>query len=88
MIRLVDIIINNKLRFGYDIGKGFVVGVEEMLQQYERLSSILPHKSITRELRKRAEDSRLDVIRSLGVWKFYSLFILGVCVWVGGSLLA
>ena len=66
VIRLVDILINNKLRFGYDIGKGFVVGREDMLQQFDKLSSVLPSQSISRELRRRAEQSRLDVIRSLG----------------------
>lgn len=65
LIRLVDTMINSKLRFGYDIGKGFVVGVEEMLQQFDRFGSIL-HQSIAKELHRRTEESRLDVIRSLG----------------------
>lgn len=65
LIRFVDIMINRKLRFGYDIGKGFVVGIEEMLQQFDRIGSMI-HKNIAQELHRRAEESRLDVIRSLG----------------------
>ena len=57
--------INRKLRFGYDIGKGFVVGVEEMLQQFDRIGSMI-HKNIAQEFHRRAEDSRLGVIKSLG----------------------
>lgn len=65
--------INRKLRFGYDIGKGFVVGVEEMLQQFDRIGSMI-HKNIAQELHRRAEDSRLDVIRSLGRKPSMTLF--------------
>ena len=63
---MVDTIINRRLRFGYDIGKGFVVGEEELLQQFDRIVSMVPNKSIAQELRRRVETSRLDVIRSLG----------------------
>ncbi len=66
LIRLVDILINNKLRFGYDIGKGFVLGCEDMLQQYDKVSSVLPSRSVAKELQRRAEETRLNVIRSLG----------------------
>ena len=64
---MVDIFINRKLRFGYDIGKGFVVGEEEMLQQFDRIGSVV-HKNIAQELRRRAEETRLDIIRSLGTF--------------------
>lgn len=57
--------INRRLRFGYDIGKGFVVGEEEMLQKFGRIGSVV-HKNIAREFERRAEQSRVDVIRSLG----------------------
>ena len=66
LIRLVDTVINRRLRFGYDIGKGFVVGEEELLQQFDRIVSMVPNKNIAQELRRRVEASRLDVIRSLG----------------------
>ena len=62
----MDTVINLRLRFGYDIGKGFVVGEEELLQQFDKIVSMVPNKSIAQELRRRVETSRLDVIRSLG----------------------
>ena len=65
LIRVVDTIINRRLRFGYDIGKGFVVGEEEMMQQFDRIATVV-HKNIAQELRRRAEVTRLEVIRSLG----------------------
>ncbi len=53
------------MRLGYGIGKGFVVGEEEVLQQFDRIASEV-HKSIVHKLRKKVDSSRLDVIRSLG----------------------
>lgn len=67
LLYLVNIVINRKLRIGYDIGKGFVVGIEEMLQQFDRIASIAP-QSVSQEFHRRAEDSRLNVIVSLGGW--------------------
>ena len=65
IIHLVDAIINRRLQFGYDIGKGFVVGEEEMLLSFDRIGSVV-HKNIAQELRRRAESTRLSVIQSLG----------------------
>ena len=67
-IKIVDHYINRRLRFGYDIGKGFVVGEEEILQQFDRLGSGVP-KAIMDILWNRSEEARLDVIRSLGIVK-------------------
>jgi sodium/hydrogen exchanger 10/11 len=61
----VDNIIHRRLRFGYDVGKGFVMGEEEMLKQFDRFGGLV-HKKIALELRRRAEETRLDVIKSLG----------------------
>ena len=69
VIQLVDTVINRRLRFGYDIGKGFVVGEEELLQQFDKIVSMVPNKSLAQELRRRVETSRLDVIRSLGEFR-------------------
>ena len=76
MIRLVDTVINRHLRFGYDIGKGFVVGEEELLQQFDKIVSMVPNKSIAQELRRRVETSRLGVIRSLGELLEYGCVLL------------
>ena len=64
-IHAVDNIVHRRLRFGYDVGKGFVMGEEEMLQQFDRFGGLV-HKKIAMELRRRAEATRLDVIKSLG----------------------
>ena len=68
MIRAVDNIVHRRLRFGYDVGKGFVTGEEEMLQQFDRFGALV-HEKISQELRRRAEETRLDVIKSLGEWE-------------------
>lgn len=85
IISMVDNIINRRLRFGYDVGKGFVVGEEEMLGQFDRISSMLA-KSIAQELRRRAEATRLDVIRSLGElhldWGLKPLCSFSFCIFV------
>jgi hypothetical protein len=53
------------VRLGYSIGKGFVVGEEEVLLQFDRIASVV-HKNIAFKMRKRVDIARLDVIRSLG----------------------
>ena len=65
LLSFVDHIINRRLRFGYDIGKGFVVAKEEMLNQLDKLG--FAHEEVLLELRERSEAARLDVIRSLGL---------------------
>lgn len=65
LIKLVDYFINRRLRFGYDIGRGFVVGEEELLQQSDRIK--LVHKEIAEGFIKRVEATRLEVIRSMGL---------------------
>jgi sodium/hydrogen exchanger 10/11 len=62
---VVDHIINRRLKFGYDIGKGFVVAKEEMLKQLDKLD--FAHQEVVLELKERSEAARLDVIRSLGL---------------------
>ena len=62
---VVDHIINRRLKFGYDIGKGFVVAKEEMLKQLDKLD--FAHREVVLELKERSEAARLDVIRSLGL---------------------
>lgn len=62
---LVNIWINRNLRLGYGIGKGFVVGEESILQQFDRIGNVVD-KKIAKKLKKKVEVNRLDVIRSLG----------------------
>lgn len=53
------------MRFGYDIGRGFVVGEEELLSQFERFIHI--DESVAKKFKKSIEETRLSVIRSLGL---------------------
>ncbi len=65
MIKLIDYFVNRRLRFGYDIGRGFVVGVEELVQKSDRLAVV--HRELAEGLIKRVEATRLDVIRSMAL---------------------
>ena len=81
-IRGVDNIIHRRLRFGYDVGKGFVMGEEEMLQQFDRFGGLV-HKKIALELRRRAEETRLDVIKSLGMYMYVGSWgVVPVATWL------
>ena len=64
MIKIVDYFVNRRLRFGYDIGRGFVVAEEELLHRFDRIKMV--HEEVAEELKKRLESTRLEVIRSLG----------------------
>ncbi|XP_078670954.1 sperm-specific sodium:proton exchanger-like isoform X2 [Branchiostoma floridae x Branchiostoma belcheri] len=64
MINVIDNLINKKLSFGYDVGKGFVVGEEEVMKL---IPTIIDNKAIARELRQKSDISRRAVIRELGL---------------------
>lgn len=55
---------NEHLRLGYDIGKGFLTGEEDMMQQFERLA--LMDEEQTQELKQHSDNTRIEVIKSLG----------------------
>ena len=54
-----------RLQIGYGIGKGFVIGEEEILQQFDRIASVV-RKSIAYRMKGKVDSNRLKVIRSLG----------------------
>ena len=56
--------VNEYLRLGYDIGKGFLTGEEDMMQQFGRLA--LMDEEQTRELKEHSDFTRIEVIKSLG----------------------
>ncbi|XP_071957219.1 sperm-specific sodium:proton exchanger-like isoform X2 [Antedon mediterranea] len=56
--------INKKLSLGYDVGKGFVIGEEEVSKLVEHM---VDNKDILKDLKRRSELSRLEVIRELGL---------------------
>lgn len=71
-MKYINYRINFHVRLGYAIGKGFVVGEEEVLQQFDRIASVV-HKNIAYKMRKRVDMARLDVIRSLGMMEICAL---------------
>ena len=69
-IRLVLWKIKQHVRLSYGIGKSFVVGEEEVLQQFDRMAAVV-NKNVAHRMRKKVDGARLDVIRSLGkLWSF------------------
>ncbi|XP_077994372.1 sperm-specific sodium:proton exchanger-like [Glandiceps talaboti] len=56
--------INAKLSLGYDVGKGFVVGEEEVSKLIEHM---VDNEKILKTLKSQSEVSRLAVIRELGL---------------------
>ena len=64
LIRFLDNYISHYLRFGYGVGKGFVLGEEDVLEQFNHLQFIV-NENIGRVMKSRVEKSRLDVLRSL-----------------------
>ena len=54
---------NKKLRFGYDVGKGFAMGEEEV-QLY--IDTLIDNRIIAKYFSKRIQENRLAVIKELG----------------------
>ncbi len=59
-----------KLSLGYDVGKGFVIGEEEVSKLIDRL---VDNENILGHLKNVSETSRLECIRELGKWSELAL---------------
>ena len=55
--------INKKLRFGYDVGKGFVMGEEEV-QSF--IDTMIDNEKIAKEIKKNMTESKCEIIKELG----------------------
>lgn len=64
IIKLVDGRINTQISFGYDVGKGFVLSIEEVVRILDQL--VLDRK-IAADLKLRLDSSHLEVVKSLGM---------------------
>lgn len=51
------------LSYGFDVGRGYVAGEEEVRKLIDHLSD---HKDIAKALKQQCDNGRLDVIRCLG----------------------
>ncbi len=63
IIDMINNVIHHQLSFGYDVGKGFIVGEEEVSKH---IHDMVADKRVARDLKARSEKSRLDVVKSLG----------------------
>ena len=57
--------INQRMSFGYDVGRGFIKGIEELESSLDMIAG--DNIQIKRKLRRIAEKSRTIVIRDLGL---------------------
>ncbi|XP_041131503.1 sodium/hydrogen exchanger 10-like [Polyodon spathula] len=64
LIELLNKQINKQLSFGYDIGKGYVVGEEDISKIVDHISD---EKSIAQKLRNILEKNRQEAVRELGL---------------------
>merc|ERR1711937_984321 len=55
---------NKRLSFGYDVGIGYVIAQEESC---DLMYMVTENQNIAKELRRRSEESQLEVIKSLGM---------------------
>ena len=51
------------LSYGFDVGRGFVAGEEEVRKLIDHMSD---HKDIAKSLKQMSDNGRLEVIRCLG----------------------
>lgn len=64
MIDIVNHQINKKLRLGYDVGKGYITGEEEVLNN---IDVMVDNKRIAKEIRHTVGLGRLDIMKELGI---------------------
>ena len=64
-LRIVEYFLNRKLKFGYDVGKGYIVGKEEMMKTLCNLS--FTPQPILHKFVQASENARLDTTRQLGL---------------------
>jgi len=62
-VRFLERKVESKLSFGYDVGRGFVVGEEECR---ELLNIIIEHEEIRDRFKNHCDKNRLAVIKELG----------------------
>ena len=62
-LNLMKLLISQQLSYGYDVGRGYVAGEEEVSKLIEHM---VDHKEIGRTLKQASDNGRLDVIRCLG----------------------
>ena len=63
MMKILDGRINEQLFLGYDVGKGFVTAVDDVIKF---LPQMIAHPKILKKLRNALEHERLQTVREMG----------------------
>ena len=63
MMKILDGRINEQLFLGYDVGKGFVTAVDDVIKF---LPQMITHPKILKKLRNALEHERLQTVREMG----------------------
>ncbi|KAL5006670.1 hypothetical protein ScPMuIL_015476 [Solemya velum] len=64
ILNLIKWRISQQLSYGYDVGRGYVAGEEEVRKLVDHMCG---HKDISKSLKQVSDNGRLDVIRCLGM---------------------
>lgn len=65
IVKLLKRQISKQLSYGYDVGRGYVAGEEEVRKLIDHM---VDQKDIAKNLKQSSDNGRLDVIRCLGKW--------------------
>lgn len=63
IVKLLKRQISKQLSYGYDVGRGYVAGEEEVRKLIDHM---VDQKDIAKNLKQSSDNGRLDVIRCLG----------------------
>lgn len=63
LLSLIKRNISKHLSYGYDVGRGYVAGEEEVRKLIDHM---VDHRDIAKTLKQVSDNGRLDVIRCLG----------------------
>ena len=63
LIDFINLQINKKLRLGYDVGKGYITGEEDVLNFIDQM---IDNRKVAKELKVVISDGRLVIMKELG----------------------
>ena len=63
LLDLVNLQINKNLRLGYDVGKGYITGEEEILNN---IDVMVDNKKIAKDIKGTVGKGRIEILKELG----------------------
>ncbi len=63
ILKALNARINKQLRFGYDVGKGYIMGEEEV---HNFIDLMVDHKDISQEIKEKVAHGRTEIMKALG----------------------